>query len=193
MNCTRFRRSAAKVTNLAVGMYSVSHGTSRSCTWKRAAPTLPGGGMWTSSRARNTTVPNTLRIGCEKLPAVYCVTGVASGKPQSHGADRRSLRDANRSVKLGALLYLLVLGYAYVFAFLMVKTWSGLTPARVEATYLPTPGMEEMPMQMQSHATTKPLDLGQVPEMQQVVAGQSPAPAWERSGSARSYFLVASR
>jgi hypothetical protein len=80
-----------------------------------------------------------------------------------------SLRHANRSVKLGALLFLLVLGYAYLFAFLMVKTWSGLTPAKVEATYVPTPGMEDMKMQMQSHATTQPLDLGQVPEMQHTV------------------------
>ena len=54
--------------------------------------------------------------------------------------DLYSLRHANRSVKLGALLYLLVLGYAYLFAFLMVKTWSGLTPARVETTYVPKPG-----------------------------------------------------
>jgi hypothetical protein len=38
-----------------------------------------------------------------------------------------SLRHANRSVKLAALLFLLVLGFAYGFAFLMVKTWSGLT------------------------------------------------------------------
>ena len=80
-----------------------------------------------------------------------------------------SLRDANRSVKLGAVLFLLVLGYAYLFAFLMVKTWSGLTPARVAATYVPAPGMNEMQMQMQSHATTQPLDLGQVPEMQHTV------------------------
>jgi hypothetical protein len=50
-----------------------------------------------------------------------------------------------------------------------VRTWSGLTPARVEATYVPTPGMEEMQMQMKSHATTQPLDLGQVPEMQHTV------------------------
>src|SRR6478672_5451346 len=55
-----------------------------------------------------------------------------------------SLRQADRSVRLGALLFLLVLGYAYLFAFLMVKTWSGLSPARVQATYVPTPGMEEM-------------------------------------------------
>jgi hypothetical protein len=80
-----------------------------------------------------------------------------------------SLRDANRSVQLGALLFLLVLGYAYLFAFLMVKTWSGLTPARVAATYVPAPGMNEMQMQMKSHATTQPLDLGQVPEMQHTV------------------------
>ena len=80
-----------------------------------------------------------------------------------------SLRHANRSVKLGALLFLLVLGYAYLFAFLMVKTWSGLTPERVAATYLPTPGMDEMHMATKSHATTQPLDLGQVPEMKHTV------------------------
>jgi hypothetical protein len=83
--------------------------------------------------------------------------------------DLYSLRHANRSVKLGALLYLLVLGYAYVFAFLMVKTWSGLTPERVQATYVPKPGMEEMHMATQSRATTQPLDLGQMPEMQHTV------------------------
>ena len=46
-----------------------------------------------------------------------------------------SLRHANRSVKLGALLFLLVLGYAYVFAFLMVKTWAGLSPSQVQAAH----------------------------------------------------------
>ena len=80
-----------------------------------------------------------------------------------------SLRHANRSVKLGALLFLLVLGYAYSFAFLMVKTWSGLTPTRVAATYVPSPEMDEMQMATKSHATTQPLDLGQVPEMQHTV------------------------
>ena len=80
-----------------------------------------------------------------------------------------SLRFANRSVKLGALLFLLVLGYAYMFAFLMVKTWSGLTPTRVQATYVPKPGMNEMQMAKQSHATTQPLDLVKVPEMQHTV------------------------
>ena len=39
--------------------------------------------MSTSSRARNTTVPNTRRIGWAKLPAVYWVAGLGSGKPQS--------------------------------------------------------------------------------------------------------------
>ena len=80
-----------------------------------------------------------------------------------------SLRHANRSVKLAVLLFLLVLGYAYSFAFLMVKTWSGLTPTRVSATYVPSPGMNEMQMSEQSHATTQPLDLGKVPEMQHTV------------------------
>ena len=80
-----------------------------------------------------------------------------------------SLRRADRSVKLGAILFLLVLGYAYVFAFLMVKTWSGLTPTRVQATYVPAPGMDEMHMATESHATTQPLDLGKVPEMQHTV------------------------
>ena len=80
-----------------------------------------------------------------------------------------SLRHANRSVKLGALLFLLVLGYAYLFAFLMVRTWSGLTPARVAATYVPAPGMDEMHMAAQSHAITQPLDLGRMPDMQHTV------------------------
>jgi hypothetical protein len=80
-----------------------------------------------------------------------------------------SLRHANRSVKLGALLFLLVLGYSYVFAFLMVKTWSGLTPARVAATYVPAPGVDETRMATQSRATEQPLDLGEMPEMQHTV------------------------
>jgi hypothetical protein len=80
-----------------------------------------------------------------------------------------SLRQANRSVKLGAILFLLLLGYAYLFAFLMVKIWSGLTPTRVQATYVPAPGMNEMQMPTESRSTTQPLDLGKVPEMQHTV------------------------
>ena len=45
----------------------------------RAGRMSPGGGMSTCSRARNTIVPNTRRIGCAKLLAVYCVAGLASG------------------------------------------------------------------------------------------------------------------
>jgi hypothetical protein len=80
-----------------------------------------------------------------------------------------SLRHSNRSVKLGAILFLLVLGCAYMFAFLMVKTWSGLTPSKVAATYVPAPAMDEMHMSAESHATTAPLDLGRMPDMQHTV------------------------
>ena len=52
--------------------------------------------MCTSSLARNTTVPNTRRIGCEKLPAVYCVAGLGSGKPQSQAGARRVRAEARR-------------------------------------------------------------------------------------------------
>ncbi len=80
-----------------------------------------------------------------------------------------SLRHANRSVKLAALLYLLVLGSAYLFAFLMVRTWSGLTPDRVAATYAPGKGMNEVRMEAESQATTQPLDLDRMPDMQHTV------------------------
>jgi hypothetical protein len=82
------------------------------------------------------------------------------------------LRDADRSVKIGAVLFLLVLGYAYVFAFLMVKTWAGLTPARVQATYVPPPTVDESAMPAESHSMQQPLDLGKVPEMQHTVDTQ---------------------
>ena len=36
-------------------------------------------GISAVSRAWNTVVPNTRRIGCAKLIAVYCVAGLASG------------------------------------------------------------------------------------------------------------------
>ena len=47
-----------------------------------------------------------------------------------------------------------------VFAFLMVKTWSGLTPKDVRATYVPAPRPEASALPPQSHAATEPLDLG---------------------------------
>lgn len=79
-----------------------------------------------------------------------------------------SLRQADPSVKLGALLFLLVLGYSYGFAFLMVRHWSGLTPSRVAATYTP-PAMDSAAMPAQSRATDAPLDLGHMPEERHVV------------------------
>jgi hypothetical protein len=79
------------------------------------------------------------------------------------------LRNAPRSVKLAALLFLLVLGYAYVFAFLMVKTWAGLSPAAVNATYAPAAPMDTMAMGQQSTSTMQPVDLSRVPEMKHTV------------------------
>lgn len=83
--------------------------------------------------------------------------------------DLYRLRDAPRSVKLAAMLFLLVLGYSYVFAFLMVKTWAGLTPTQVQATYLPTKPMDMSAMPEHSMATEAPLDLSTVPEMKHTV------------------------
>jgi len=79
------------------------------------------------------------------------------------------LRDAPRSAKLAALLFLLVLGYSYVFAFLMVKTWAGLSPASVNATYAPAAPMDTMAMGEHSTSTMQPLDLSRVPEMKHTV------------------------
>jgi hypothetical protein len=83
--------------------------------------------------------------------------------------DLYRLRDAPRSVKLAAVLFLLVLGYSYLFAFLMVKTWSGLSPSSVAATYVPGPKMDMSAMPEHSTSTEKPLDLGTVPEMKHTV------------------------
>jgi len=79
------------------------------------------------------------------------------------------LRDAHRSVKLAALLFLLLLGYSYLFAFLMVKNWAGLTPSAVQATYVPAAGVDTMAMQEQSTSAMQPLDLSRVPEMKHTV------------------------
>ena len=82
------------------------------------------------------------------------------------------LKDADGSVKLAAVLFLLMLGYAYVFAFFMVKTWSGLTPADVQATYAPSPGVADSTMPAMSHEMNQPLDLSQLPEMKHTVDTQ---------------------
>ncbi len=69
-----------------------------------------------------------------------------------------SLRRSNRSVKLAAVLFLLVLGYSYVFAFLMVKRFAGLTPEDVSATYVPA-DVEASALPMHSSSETQALDL----------------------------------
>ncbi|HET7109768.1 MAG TPA: hypothetical protein VFI41_02755 [Gemmatimonadales bacterium] len=79
------------------------------------------------------------------------------------------LRDCDRSVKLGAILFLLMLGYAYIFAFFMVKTWAGLSPSDVQATYVPSAAMSDSGMPMESQSSTQPLDLSSVPEMKHTV------------------------
>ncbi len=75
-----------------------------------------------------------------------------------------SLRTADRSVKLAAVLFLLVLGYSYIFAFLMVKTWAGLTPSEVQATYVPEPGLDTGGLGAQSVTTTTHVDLNALAE-----------------------------
>jgi hypothetical protein len=79
------------------------------------------------------------------------------------------LGSAPRSVRLAAVLFLLTLGFAYSFAFLMVKTWAGLTPAQVQATYVPAPPMDMTAMPEHSMSADQPLDLSTVPEMHHTV------------------------
>jgi hypothetical protein len=82
------------------------------------------------------------------------------------------LRDCDPSIKLAAVLFLLMLGYAYIFAFFMVKTWAGLSPADVQATYVPSATMSDSAMPMESHSSTQPLDLSSVPAMKHTVDTQ---------------------
>ncbi|HKK07783.1 MAG TPA: hypothetical protein VKA44_02750 [Gemmatimonadota bacterium] len=74
-----------------------------------------------------------------------------------------SLRDADRSVKLAAVLFMLVLGYAYVFAFLMVKQYAGLTPGDVATTYVPRK-VEASQLPEKSRSSTQALDLSGMKE-----------------------------
>lgn len=80
-----------------------------------------------------------------------------------------SLRRANFSVRLGAVLFLLLLGYSYVFAFLMVRHWAGLTPSTVGSVYVPRPALEESTMEMQSQSATQPLDFSTLAHAQHQV------------------------
>ena len=70
-NCRWFSRSDARATPAAMGAYNVSHTGSLIDFSIRAGAVSPGSGIVTVSCARNTTVPNTRRIGWAKLPAVY--------------------------------------------------------------------------------------------------------------------------
>jgi hypothetical protein len=81
-----------------------------------------------------------------------------------------SLRRADGSVRLAVVLFQLVLGYGYVFAFLMVEQWAGLTPAAVSATYAPPAGPDSS--MLESRSRTQPLDLGQMPEERHVIDTQ---------------------
>ncbi len=76
-----------------------------------------------------------------------------------------SLRKADFSVRLGAILFMLVLGYSYLFAFLMVRQWAGLTPSQVAQTYVPAEAVNESTLPQQSQSSTQALDLGSMGEM----------------------------
>ncbi len=76
-----------------------------------------------------------------------------------------SLREADRSVRIGALLFMLLLGYGYIFAFLMVREYAGLTPADVRNTFMPTT-VDEAALPDESSSRTVPLNFD---EMQQTV------------------------
>jgi hypothetical protein len=80
-----------------------------------------------------------------------------------------SLRRADPSVRLAVVLFQLVLGYAYLFAFLMVRQWAGLTPTDVRATYVPAPAVEAANLEAQSLSRTQPLDLGTLTEERHTV------------------------
>jgi len=75
-----------------------------------------------------------------------------------------SLRKADRSVRIGAFLFLLVLGYSYFFAFLMVREFAGLTPAEVQSTYAPDE-LDTATLPDRSTDRVETLDLGDMPAM----------------------------
>jgi len=75
-----------------------------------------------------------------------------------------SLRRADLSVRIAALLFLGVLGYSYVFAFLMVKDWAGLTPAAVSATYAPRASIDPDALANTTRSSTQAIDLGSMGE-----------------------------
>jgi hypothetical protein len=80
-----------------------------------------------------------------------------------------SLRRANRSVRLAVALFLGVLGCAYVFAFLMVRAYAGLTPGQVAATYAAAGPVDAASLPTASSARTEMLDLSSMGEETHVV------------------------
>ena len=72
-----------------------------------------------------------------------------------------SLSEADRSVRIGALLFMLLLGYGYIFAFLMVREYAGLTPADVRNTFMPTT-VDETTLPDESNSRSVPLDFDQM-------------------------------
>ena len=72
-----------------------------------------------------------------------------------------SLGEADRSVRIGALLFMLLLGYGYIFAFLMVREYAGLTPVDVRNTFVPTT-VDETTLPDESNSRSIPLDFDQM-------------------------------
>jgi hypothetical protein len=98
----------------------------------------------------------------------------AGGAGRDDTGNRRGLYDlgaTNRTVKLSAVLFLLVLGYAYIFAFFMVKQYSGLTPEDVAATYVPAV-VDTATLPTESSSREQPLDLGEMHEMKHTIDTQ---------------------
>ena len=72
-------------------------------------------------------------------------------------------------MKLAVGLFLAALGCAYVFAFLMVQTYAGLTPNQVSATYAPSGPVESASLPDMSSSHTETLDLSAMADEAHVV------------------------
>jgi len=75
-----------------------------------------------------------------------------------------SLRDAHRSVKLAVVLFLIGVGAAYLFAFLMVRTYAGLSPSTVAATYAPQSPLSVTSAPAEPSVHTESVDLSTMAE-----------------------------
>ncbi len=72
------------------------------------------------------------------------------------------LRESDFSVRLAVVLFLLVLGYGYIFAFFMVKKWAGLTPEQVWSTYKRSEKVVESKLPSESHSSTQAINLSHI-------------------------------